>query len=57
VVRAADICGPDKPTGTPVIEVFRTAYEENGSAVEVNEMAADASTYVFRYDFQLPSST
>jgi GntR family transcriptional regulator len=37
--------------GTPVVEIVRTAYTENGLAVEVNEMVADASAYVFRYDF------
>jgi hypothetical protein len=42
------------PPGTPV--VARTAYTTDGEVVEVNEMAADASSYVFRYDFdaQLP---
>jgi GntR family transcriptional regulator len=37
--------------GTPVVEVVRTAYTEDGTPVEVNEMVADASAYVFRYDF------
>lgn len=37
--------------GIPVVEMFRTAFEESGRPVEVNEMLADASTYVFRYDF------
>lgn len=37
--------------GTPVVEIIRTAYTEGGNAVEVNEMVADASAYVFRYDF------
>lgn len=39
------------PAGTPVIEIARTAYEESGQAIEVNEMVADSSAYVFRYDF------
>jgi GntR family transcriptional regulator len=37
--------------GTPVVEIVRTAYTEDGDPVEVNEMMTDASTYVFRYDF------
>jgi GntR family transcriptional regulator len=37
--------------GTPVVEIVRTAYTEDGTAVEVNEMLADAGAYVFRYDF------
>lgn len=41
----------DLPAGTPVIEVIRTAYTSDGQPVEVSEMTADASAYVFRYDF------
>lgn len=41
----------DVPPGTPVVEIVRTAYTINGQVVEVNEMTADASSYVFRYDF------
>jgi GntR family transcriptional regulator len=41
----------DLAPGTPVIEVIRTAYTSDGQPVEVNEMVADASAYVFRYDF------
>ena len=37
--------------GTPVIEVIRIAVDANDSPVEVNEMTADASAYVFRYEF------
>jgi GntR family transcriptional regulator len=37
--------------GTPVMEILRTAYAEDGTAVEVNEMVADAGAYIFRYDF------
>lgn len=39
------------PTGTPVIEVVRTAFDEPGRPVEVNEMLLDASTYLLQYDF------
>jgi GntR family transcriptional regulator len=37
--------------GTPVVEITRTAYDAAGRAVEVNEMTADSSAYVFRYEF------
>jgi len=39
------------PPGTPVVEITRTAYTADGTAVEVNEMTADAVAYIFRYDF------
>jgi len=41
----------DLTAGTPVIEVIRTAYTSDGQPVEVSEMVADASAYVFRYEF------
>jgi UTRA domain len=37
--------------GTPVIDIIRVAVDANGATVEVNEMTADASAYVFRYEF------
>jgi GntR family transcriptional regulator len=37
--------------GTPVVEIVRIAYDDGGGAVEVNEMVADASAYIFRYQF------
>ena len=37
--------------GTPVVEIIRTAYASDGRPVETSEMTADASAYVFRYDF------
>jgi GntR family transcriptional regulator len=37
--------------GTPVVEICRIAVAADGTAVEVNEMTADASAYVFRYEF------
>jgi GntR family transcriptional regulator len=40
------------PPGTPVVDIVRTAYSADGQVVEVNEMIADASSYVFRYDFE-----
>ena len=39
------------PPGTPVVEITRTAYAADGTPVEVNEMTADAGSYVFRYEF------
>ncbi|CAO0835645.1 GntR family transcriptional regulator [Streptomyces sp. ScaeMP-e48] len=39
------------PEGTPVMLVCRTAFEEEGRAVEVNEMVLDAAAYVLEYDF------
>lgn len=42
------------PPATPVTEIIRTAYDANGVPVEVNEMTADASAYVFRYEFDAP---
>ena len=38
------------PPGTPVVDIVRTAYTADRQIVEVNEMTADASAYVFRYD-------
>lgn len=37
--------------GTPVVEIIRVAYTDDGQPVEVSEMIADAGAYVFRYDF------
>jgi GntR family transcriptional regulator len=39
------------PAGTPVVEIARIAYTGTGRIVEFNEMIADASAYIFRYDF------
>ena len=39
------------PPGTPVVDIVRTAVTAEGEILEVNEMTADASSYVFRYDF------
>ncbi|MFC9033135.1 GntR family transcriptional regulator [Streptomyces arboris] len=39
------------PAGTPVMLVCRTAFAEDGQAVEVNEMVLDAAAYVLEYDF------
>ncbi|CAL9504232.1 GntR family transcriptional regulator [Streptomyces sp. enrichment culture] len=37
--------------GTPVILICRTAYADEGRAVEVNEMTLDAASYILEYDF------
>ena len=42
----------DLPTGgSPVIDIVRTAFTDDGRPVEVNEMTLDASAYILRYDF------
>jgi len=38
-------------SGTPVVDIVRTAYTDDGRPVEVNEMTLDASAYILRYDF------
>ncbi|WP_328677748.1 GntR family transcriptional regulator [Streptomyces sp. NBC_00322] len=38
-------------TGTPVVLICRTAFAEDGRAVEVNDMVLDASAYILEYDF------
>ncbi|MEV7378410.1 GntR family transcriptional regulator [Streptomyces lydicus] len=37
--------------GTPVILICRTAFADEGRAVEVNEMILDSASYVLEYDF------
>jgi GntR family transcriptional regulator len=37
--------------GTPVVEICRVALDASGLPVEVNEMTADSSAYIFRYEF------
>ncbi|GAA1687076.1 GntR family transcriptional regulator [Streptomyces yatensis] len=39
------------PGGTPVFLVCRTAFTEDGTAVEVNEMVLDAGSYILEYEF------
>ncbi|MEU2558768.1 GntR family transcriptional regulator [Streptomyces longispororuber] len=38
--------------GMPVMLIGRTAFDEQGRAVEVNEMILDASAYVLEYNFE-----
>jgi GntR family transcriptional regulator len=40
--------------GTPVVDICRVALAADGTPVEVNEMTADSSTYIFRYEFDRP---
>ena len=40
--------------GTPVVDICRIALDADGAPVEVNEMTADSSAYVFRYEFERP---
>ncbi|WP_435615611.1 GntR family transcriptional regulator [Streptomyces coelicoflavus] len=37
--------------GTPLVLICRTAFTDEGRAVEVNEMTLDAASYVLEYDF------
>jgi GntR family transcriptional regulator len=37
--------------GTPVVEICRVALDVADIPVEVNEMTADSSAYIFRYEF------
>ncbi|MFB7179199.1 GntR family transcriptional regulator [Streptomyces sp. NPDC056257] len=37
--------------GTPVVQIVRTAFSEDGRVVEVNEMTLDSASYVLEYDF------
>ena len=37
--------------GTPVVDIWRVALDADGTPVEVSEMTADSSAYVFRYEF------
>ncbi|MFG2635300.1 GntR family transcriptional regulator [Streptomyces sp. NPDC048362] len=38
-------------SGTPVMEICRTAYTAEGKAVEINRMLLDAGAYALRYSF------
>ncbi|MEV4341146.1 UTRA domain-containing protein [Streptomyces sp. NPDC049590] len=38
--------------GVPVVLIARTAFDAEGTAVEVNEMVLDSSAYVLEYDFE-----
>lgn len=39
------------PDGTPVLEITRHAYDQDGRCVEVNRMILDATAYVIDYTF------
>ncbi|ARZ70335.1 GntR family transcriptional regulator [Streptomyces albireticuli] len=41
--------------GTPVVLICRTAFAQDGKAVEVNEMTLDAAAYVLEYEFDGPA--
>ena len=49
-----EVSALDLAPGTPVVEVIRTSFTSDGQPVEVSETVADASSYVFRYDFTAP---
>jgi GntR family transcriptional regulator len=41
----------DLPTGTPVMEITRHAFDSTGRVVEVNRMVLDGSAYLLDYTF------
>jgi len=41
----------ERSSGTPVLVVVRTAYDQAWTPIEVNEMIADSDAYIFRYEF------
>lgn len=47
-VEAADL---EMPVERSVLKICRTAYDETGRAVEVNEMTLDSAAYVLEYAF------
>lgn len=48
---AEDTVGLNLSPDTPVINIVRTAYEEDGRVVEVNQMTLDSLSYVLEYEF------
>ncbi|MET8611825.1 MULTISPECIES: GntR family transcriptional regulator [Streptomyces] len=40
------------PSGVPVVQIARTAFDAEGRVVEVNEMVLDSAAYVLEYDFE-----
>lgn len=40
------------PAGVPAVLVARTAFDAEGTAVEVNDMVLDSSAYILEYDFE-----
>ncbi|MCC9306886.1 GntR family transcriptional regulator [Kitasatospora sp. RB6PN24] len=50
--NAEEAAALELAAGTPVVLVCRTAYAEDGRAVELNEMVLDAGAYVLEYEFE-----
>ncbi|MEU3341826.1 GntR family transcriptional regulator [Streptomyces sp. NPDC006668] len=48
---AEEAAGLDMPAERPVIKLCRTAFDQDGRAVEVNEMTLDSAAYVLDYEF------
>ncbi|MFI6658110.1 GntR family transcriptional regulator [Streptomyces sp. NPDC050523] len=46
-----DAEGLNLSADTPVINIVRTAYDESGRAVEVNQMVLDSLAYILEYEF------
>jgi GntR family transcriptional regulator len=40
------------PDGTPVVEITRYTFQDDGRCVEVNRMTLDATAYVLDYSFR-----
>ncbi|MDI3409112.1 GntR family transcriptional regulator [Streptomyces cavernicola] len=49
--NAEETAGLGLTPGTPVTLICRTAFAEDGRAVEVNDMVLDSSAYVLEYEF------
>lgn len=43
----------EMPLERPVIKIYRTAFDSQKSAVELNEMTLDSAAYVLDYEFDL----
>jgi len=41
----------EMPVERSVLKICRTAYDETGRAIEVNEMTLDSAAYVLEYDY------
>ncbi|GGZ22179.1 GntR family transcriptional regulator [Streptomyces olivaceoviridis] len=48
---AEEAAGLEMPAERPVIKLCRTAFDQDGRVVEVNEMTLDSAAYVLEYEF------
>lgn len=49
---ASEVTRLELDAATPVIDIVRIAYAADAHPVEINEMTADSSAYIFRYSFE-----